>query len=217
MSWPSMFLDPLIMTLLIAFSVAYWTIAIIFLKRYNRWIKVRSLHRQFFRAVENVLRNAEPNQVLAQLKRHHESYSAIMQSMDENPRSFTGDLWYIVECMDANGLKVFQKLYRVNMGDDQRNALADLVARLDDQDPFAHVPAPWSARIKNIAIALKNSDANGGTTALTELADELKQREELLRKTQERRDKKNLRLQWAGIILGIVSFAVGTVLTIALT
>ncbi|MCX4390111.1 class R serpentine receptor [Micromonospora peucetia] len=217
MSWPSFLTDPPFITFIAAFSAVYWTVFFFVFKRYNKSARVRDLQRQFFRAVENALRNAAPDQQLAQLKRHHESYSAIMHSLDENPRSLAGDLWYIVESMDANGLEVFQKRYRVKMGDDQRNTLAKLVASLDAEDPFAHVPSPWSVRIKNVAIALKNLDANGGTAALTELADELRQREEILRKAQERRERKNLRLQWAGIILGVVSFIVGTILTIAFT
>ena len=198
--------------LLLGLGIVYWVGFAVWSMSLKRSTRRRSLRKQFPRAVCAVLANAPPDQQIAQIRRHHDSYSAAMNSLGVAPQSLATDLWSTV--IDHDRVEAGR---RPSIDQEQRNRIAELVAELEGADPFSQVPAPWSLRLRNISVALKNGDVDSGAAALSELSGDLRRQEEIVRAEQDRRDRRNLRLQWAGIILGVVSFAVGTILTVALT
>jgi hypothetical protein len=207
-------LDQLPSPIQISFFFSYAIFAFFYLRWTFRNVLRQRTWRNFVRGVASVVRKAPPERHLSQLQRNYDSYASLMVSMRANIRSFPAELWRVVHIIDWRSEKTFKGRYGVLFTDDERNRLAEIVDELERQNPFAQLPRPWSSRLLEIVKAIERGDKYVSVSILNDVAHDLQQHEEVLRKEDERRQRRNIAYQWIGIGLTVVTFIVGTVITL---
>jgi hypothetical protein len=198
---------------LITLALVYAICSLVAVKWLTRRNRVRKNWVKFIRSTVSILRSAPVDEQLRQLERLYERYTAAQTEVQQGYRSLSGELWTIVGSYDWRLSESFKKHYGVDLTADDRKRLVQLVEQLEERQPFAQLPSPWNTRLHDIRTSLESNNVPLGLKVLEEVAQDLSQREEIARKQEELRFRNNNLLQWLGVVLTVVTFIVGAILT----